>query len=259
MMLTDTHTHIYMPDEFAADGGPDAAVRRAVDAGVERMILPCVDLSSLEPMESLAARYPDNIRMAIGLHPTEVPADWREITDSMLRRLDEVPRRYIAIGEIGMDLYWDKTMEREQMDAFEYQARAAVRRGLPIIIHCREALGQTLEVLQSVPGVRAVFHSFSGTSADVERIRRTTDPWFGINGIVTFKSSTLHTALPAIGTDRLLLETDSPYLAPVPRRGRRNESAFLVYTAAFVADKMGLSVDELADITNNNTDKCFNF
>lgn len=259
MMLTDTHTHIYMPDEYASDGGSDAAVRRAIESGVERMIFPCVDESSLEPMESLAALFPANIRMGIGLHPTEVTADWREITDRMLRRLDEGSAKYIAIGEVGLDLYWDKTLECEQMEAFEYQAQAAAKRGLPVIIHCREALDQTLEVLQGVHGVRAVFHSFAGTAADVELIRRVLDPWFGINGIVTFKNSTLGHVLPQIGKDRLLLETDSPYLAPVPRRGRRNESAYLVHTAAYVADKLGLQVEELANITNNNTDRCFNF
>lgn len=258
-MLTDTHTHIYMPDEFAADGGPRAAVLRAMEAGVGRMILPCVDASSLEPMRTLAAQFPDNIRMAIGLHPTEVPADWRPIVDAMLHELDTNPGRYIAIGEVGMDLYWDKTMRREQMDAFEYQARAAAERSLPVIIHCREALDETLEVLQAVPQVKAVFHSFGGTPDDVERIRRRFDPWFGINGIVTFKNSRLHESLPAIGLDRLLLETDAPYLAPVPRRGRRNESAYLVHTAAFVAEKFGITTDRIAEITNNNADKCFNF
>lgn len=258
MTLTDTHTHIYMP-EFDSDGGGEAAVRRAIEAGVGRMIFPCVDASSLEPMRSLAAKFPDNIRMAIGLHPTEVTADWRSTVDSMLADLDSDRKSYVAIGEVGMDLYWDKTMRREQMDAFEYQAKAAEARRLPLIIHCREALDETMEVLQATPGVSAVFHSFGGTPEDVERIRRSLDPMFGINGIVTFKNARLYESLPAIGLDRLLLETDAPYLAPVPKRGRRNESAFLPYTAAFIADKFGISLERIAEITNQNTDKCFSF
>ena len=258
MTLTDTHTHIYMSD-FDSDGGGEAAVRRALDAGVSRMVLPCVDFDSLPPMHRLFSRFPDNIRMAIGLHPTEVGRDWRATVDKMIEILDASADSYVAIGEIGMDLYWDKSMRDEQMSAFEFQIKAAEKRSLPVIIHCREALDETLEVLQSTPGLKAVFHSFGGTPEDVEKIRRQLDPWFGINGIVTFKNSTLGNSLMPIGPERLVLETDSPYLAPVPRRGRRNESAYLVHTASFIADRFAMELDELADITNNNADKCFNF
>ncbi|MDE6097455.1 MAG: TatD family hydrolase [Muribaculaceae bacterium] len=254
--MTDTHTHMFLP-EFDSDGGGEAAVRRAIESGVERMIFPCVDNESLKPMKKLSEMFPENVFMAIGLHPTEVRPDWRGIVDGMLAELDSSDGRYIAIGEVGMDLYWDKSMAEEQMAAFEYQAKAAAQRNLPMIVHCREALDETLEVLRGVPGVQAVFHSFGGSSDDVERIRCQIDPWFGINGIVTFKNSGLRETLPAIGLNRLLLETDAPYLAPVPRRGKRNESSYLVHTAMFIAEKLGISIEEIAETTNYNADKCF--
>jgi len=249
MTLTDTHTHLYL-DEFAVDGGGEAAVRRALAAGVSRMVMPNVDLATIEPMEQLAAQFPGTVFMAMGLHPTEVGADWAAGVDAVESRILAAPERYVAIGEVGIDLYWDDTFRREQMDAFERQARLADRLGKPIIIHCREGLAEALEVLEAVPGARAVFHSFGGTEADVGTIRRHGDHYFGINGIVTFKNSDLRHTLPAIGIDRILLETDSPYLAPVPRRGRRNESALLPYIAAHIADALSLTAGQVAAVTS---------
>lgn len=253
--MIDTHTHLYLP-EFDVDGGGEAAVNRALEAGVDRMIFPNVDAGTVEPLERLAAGFPGKVFRAMGLHPTEVDREWRRVVDDMMARMD-ADSGYVAVGEVGIDLYWDKTFEREQMDAFDFQVAESVKRGLPLIIHCREGLSQALEVVSKHPGARGVFHSFGGTEADVEAIRRCGDFYFGINGIVTFKNSTLGSVLPAIGIDRILLETDSPYLAPVPRRGRRNESAYLPHTAARVAECLNLGMEDVDRITTLNAERLF--
>lgn len=252
-MITDTHTHLYLP-EFEA---PEIAVARAIEAGVGRMVFPNVDLTTIEPMKCLHARFPDETSMAMGLHPTEINAGWQEDLNIIERELDsDAP--YIAVGEIGIDLYWDKKFRSEQMAAFDRQCRMAVNRNLPIIIHCREGLGEVLEVFRSLREIpRGVFHSFGGTAEDVAEIRKYGDFYFGINGIVTFKNSRLRDVLPTIGIDRILLETDSPYLAPVPHRGKRNESAYIIHTAAYVADVFGVSVDEVASLTTQNASNLF--
>ncbi len=253
--FTDTHTHLYL-DEFAPDN--ESAVKRAIDAGVNRMIFPNVDLGTIEPMERLAKSFPKNTFVAMGLHPTEISdktdCDLSQIINLILNHTE----KYVAIGEIGMDLYWDKTFERQQMASFDKQLSIAQQLNSPVIIHCREALDQTLEVMQAYHTLRGVFHSFGGSVSDVERIRRDHDFFFGINGIVTFKNSKLSDTLQAIGLDRLLLETDSPYLAPVPHRGHRNESAYLIHTAQYVADHLGVDIDTLSAQTNNNADSLFN-
>lgn len=254
--MIDTHTHLYL-EEFAPDFG--AAVDRAVAAGVEKMIFPNVDSGTLGPMRRLHACFPDSTFMAIGHHPTEVNGD---SVDSQLRYVvDELvahPADYVAIGEIGIDLYWDKQYRERQMEVLERQMAIAAKRSLPVIIHCRDGLDEVLEVidgLESVP--QGVFHSFGGTADDVERIRRRGDFYFGINGIVTFKNSKLREVLSVIGADRILLETDSPYLAPVPNRGKRNESAFMIHTAAHIADSLGLSIHTLDDITTASAHRLF--
>lgn len=254
-MLVDTHTHHYL-DEFASEKAE--TVKRAIDAGVGKMIFPNVDLSTIAPMKNLHAEFPDNTFMAMGLHPTEVNSEWKHDLDLVKAELDAGSNDYIAVGEIGIDLYWDKTYRDEQMQVFSIQVDWAVERDLPVIIHCREGLDEVLEILDSKPiKPKAVFHSFGGTVEDVERIRRSGDFYFGINGIVTFKNSKLGEVLPAIGADRILLETDAPYLAPVPHRGRRNESAYIVHTAAKIADALGLSADKVTEITTANATRLF--
>ena len=263
--MVDTHTHIYMP-EFDVEGQAPGSMQgqcetadRALAAGVSMMIMPNVDLASIAPMRALHTLRPECTRMAMGLHPTEVKESWRDDLAVMMAELDSHPGDYIAIGEVGIDLYWDRTFEREQMEAFDAQAARAVALGLPLIIHCREGLEQTLEVLQGHKGIRAVMHSFGGTAADVELIRRTADLYFGINGIVTFKKSTLPEVLPAIGIDRIVTETDSPYLAPVPHRGTRNESAYVADVLARVALTLDLDTDEADSITTANARNLFAF
>ena len=241
-----------------AYAGQCAAVDRALAAGVSRMVFPNVDRASIEPMLALHALRPQCTSMAMGLHPTEVTENWREELDCCMTVLDDAPSSFVAVGEIGIDLYWDKTFENEQMKVFDAQLAAADRLGLPVIIHCREGLPQVLEVLTAHPAVPAVFHSFGGTAEDVERIRKVGDYYFGINGIVTFKNSNLAPSLAAIGPERLLSETDSPYLSPVPFRGRTNESARIPLIVAKMAELTSTDVEVMAKHTVRNAKRLFN-
>lgn len=252
-MLVDSHTHLYL-DDFATDR--DATIRRAIEAGVGHLMFPNVDLSTIAPMKDLAGQFPDMIDMAIGLHPTEVNADFETSIVTIENELSS--GIYKAVGEIGMDLYWDDTFKEEQMTVFKRQCDLAVQADLPVIIHCRNALEDILEVFDSLNTIpRGVFHSFGGSIEDVNHIRQYGNFYFGINGIVTFKNSKLRDILPLIGIDQLLLETDSPYLAPVPKRGKRNESSFMIHTAAYVSEAMGLPYNTVADATTANYFKLF--
>lgn len=249
--LIDTHTHPYYNDDAVK------FVNDAIAAGVTRMIMPNVDLDSISPMRSLAAQFPNNLYMAMGLHPTEVKDD----ADNVLNRIKQSVYdngEYVAIGEIGIDLYWDKTFRLKQMDVFDRQLKIAAEKGLPVIIHCREALDETLEVLEGNKNVQAVFHSFGGAAKDVERILKIRDDYyFGINGIVTFKNSKLSETIPAIPDNQLLLETDSPYLAPVPFRGKPNRSEYIIHVATKIATIKGKTVDEIAALTTFNAERFF--
>lgn len=250
--MIDTHTHLYLPEY---DGRGATAVSRAVEAGVEQMIFPNVDLSTVRPMLELAARFPKNIECAIGLHPTEIKEDWQTTLSEIMSTTAE--NEFVAIGEVGIDLYWDKTFREQQMQAFDIQCGYATEMGLPLIIHCRDGLDETLEVIKGHPNVRAVFHSFGGTRDDVDRIRQIGDYYFGINGIVTFKNSKLRDVLPHIGLERILLETDSPYLAPVPFRGKRNESSYLPYVSACIASALSLDSKRIEEATTASAKALF--
>ncbi len=246
-MIIDTHTHLYLP-EFD-DGG--AAVKRAADAGVCHMLFPNVDISTIRPMKRLHEQFPEITSIAMGLHPTEIGEDWHD----NLAIIDEELHsgvKYAAVGEVGIDLYWDSSFREQQMMAFEQQVQWAVDTSLPVIVHCRNGLDETLEVLQSFPEAKGVMHSFGGTPQDVERVRKIVDFYFGINGIVTFKNSRLRETLPAIGQNRILAETDSPYLAPVPYRGKRCESAYLPATVAYIAQSLAVPVSEIETSTTLN-------
>ncbi len=252
--MIDTHTHLYLP-EFP-DGG-DEQVKNAIGAGVNHLVFPNVDRDTISPMLALHNRFPENTSVAMGLHPTEVDENWKEVVADMQKLIAE--GGFVAVGEVGMDLYWDKTYRDEQMLAFAEQLRIAESMSLPVIIHCREALDETLEVIKRVrPTVKLIFHSFTGTPDDVRKIRKVCDPMFGINGVVTFKNAdSIRDSLPEIGIDRILLETDSPYLAPVPNRGKRNESANIPYICAKVAEVLGKSVEEISNATSANACNTF--
>lgn len=261
-MFVDTHTHLYLP-EFQTDDAHDApagtaAVSRAIGAGISRMIFPNVDLSTIAPMRRLHDSFPKSTFMAMGLHPTEIGPDFTLPLETIRQELFSRPDDYCAIGEIGIDLYWDATHRKPQMEALHTQLGWAETLGLPAIIHCREGLDETLEVLSDFPGLTGVMHSFGGSPADVDRILATVPQfYFGINGILTFKKSTLPATIPAIPADRLLLETDSPYLAPVPKRGRRNESAYIPFIAACIAQIYGSTVESVASQTTANASRLF--
>lgn len=252
--MIDTHTHPYL-SQFE-DGGAEA-VQNAIDNGVTHMVLPNVDASTVEPMMALHHRFPTATSVAMGLHPTEVGPDWERVVDEMELLLDK--GGFVAVGEIGIDLYWEKEHRIEQIQAFARQLRIASRLGLPVIIHCREALDETLQVISEVrPDVPLIFHSFTGSPDDVRRIREVCDPFFGINGVVTFKNAKeIREALPLIGLDRIVVETDAPYLAPVPFRGRRNEPAYVVHTCAKIAEVLGLTPQQVEASTDINAKRIF--
>ena len=252
--MIDTHTHLYL-EEF--DGDRAETMQRALDAGVEHMILPNVDLTTVEPMLALHAQYPHCTSIAMGLHPTEVREDFREAlskTEALLHQ-----HHCVAVGEVGIDLYWDKAFRTEQMQAFDTQLHWATELNLPVIIHCREGLETIYEVFSNFSGTlpQAVFHCFAGTEQDIAKIRQFGDFYFGIGGVVTFKKSNLPQLLPIIGIDRILLETDSPYLAPVPHRGKRNESAYIPRICEFIAATLGITPSQAANATTANAKALF--
>ena len=255
-MLTDTHTHLYLPD---FDGIREEVMKRAFEAGVERMFLPNIDPASIDPLIALCRKYPENCFPMLGLHPCSVKADFREDLEKMERAIEQYG--CLAIGEIGIDLYWDKSLLKQQEEAFRIQVRWAVSRDLPIVIHSRESFDEIFRVLEGektlltekmAPRLRGIFHCFTGT---YEEACRAIDLGFylGIGGVVTFKKSSLPEVLPKIGLDRIVLETDSPYLAPAPFRGKRNESSYLVHIAAKLAGIYGLSMQDVAAKTTANS------
>ena len=255
--MIDTHTHLYLP-EFEEDGCA-SAVERALAAGVGHLVLPNVDESSVEPMLRLHSQFPESTSVAMGLHPTEVGDDWREIVSLVEERL--AGGGYVAVGEVGIDLYWDASRREQQMEAFRAQLALAKKYSLPVIIHCREGLPEVLECIAAEDAADAglLFHSFTGTADDARRILEAApSAMFGINGVVTFKSAkALREALPTIGVERMVFETDSPYLAPVPYRGRRNESAYIGNVCRCVAAELGLDDDALEAATDDNARNFF--
>lgn len=253
--MIDSHTHIYM-SEFDADR--NEAIQRAISCGVTKMILPNVDDESIEPLHHTLMQHPRHCFAAMGLHPTSVTPLYRQQLDSIRQLFDK--HRYCAVGEIGIDLYWDKQYRAEQCEAFATQIEWAQQLDLPIIIHCREALDTTLQVLQRFPkgSIRGVFHSFTGTPDEVATIRdKAGDFYFGINGIVTFKNAHLESLIESIGIERILLETDAPYLAPTPHRGKRNEPSYIPYMAARIAQILEMSIEDVDHITTRNTEALF--
>jgi len=254
--MIDSHSHIYAA-EF--DDDRDEVIARARAAGVSHIILPNENLESLPRLHAAAERYGSYVSLAIGLHPEEVRDDCDAILDTMEQMLAAEPRRYVAVGEIGIDLYWDATFRDRQKEALRRQLLWCNRYSLPFIIHCRKGLDDILDVMDHLgePVPPGVFHCFGDTAADIERIRRRGDFYFGVGGTSTFKKSTVPTLLPIIGIDRILLETDAPYLAPVPKRGTRNESAFIPYINDHIAAVLGITPQEVSAITDRNATTLF--
>lgn len=261
--MIDTHTHIYLREDYPQDdaGGVPGAVERALAAGVSHLVFPCVALDTVDQLLSAHHQYPDVTSVGVGLHPTEVGADWRaELREILDRYSDEHP---VAVGEVGIDLYHDSTWCSRQMEAFGEQVQLAVERQLPVIIHCREGLDETLDVLRQfrqtgIPPL--LFHSFTYGPDEACRILEEHDACFGINGVVTFKNAgSVRDAVRQIGIDRIVLETDAPWLAPVPYRGRRNESSYLREICGKVAEVFELDLSEAERITDLNACRIFAF
>ena len=256
MMIVDTHTHLFC-EEFNED--LPETIERAKSAGVARLLMPNIDCSTLDDLLRTCESYKGYCFPMLGLHPTSVNADFRKELDSLKERL-KPGHPYIAIGEVGLDLYWDRTYEKEQKEAFIEQLHWALEYDLPLVIHSRSAhemLMECMEPYKSTP-LRGIFHSFTGTEEEASQLFSFENFLLGINGVVTFKKSTLPDVLKAsVPVSRVVVETDSPYLAPVPHRGKRNESAYVRDVLQKVADIYGLSLDEAAAVTTQNALRMF--
>ena len=252
--MIDSHSHIYCRD-FNDDR--DQAIARAQEAGVRHIVLPNENLESVQQVVATRDAYPGYISIALGLHPEDVDGDYERQLAAMRPLLDKY--QPIAVGEIGIDLYWDATWREQQMEALDTQLHWCKELDIPFIIHCREALDEILSVMDNFgePLPPGVFHSFTGTPEEVEKVRQRGDFYFGVNGIVTFKKSNVKDILPVVGLDRPLLETDSPYLAPVPNRGKRNESSFIPYICNFIAESMEIAPEDVSKATDRNAIKLF--
>ena len=254
MQFIDTHTHIYS-EEFDSDR--DLIVQKAFDNSIYRMLLPNIDEQSIEPMHMLCDAYPESIFPMMGLHPTSVEADFQEVLNKMKPLLDN--RKYIAIGEIGIDLYWDKTFAEQQKDALMQQFAWAIEYKLPVAIHSRDSLKEIITCIDEFnnPELHGVFHCFTGSEDDAKEII-SRGFLLGIGGVLTFKNSGLSEQIKNIDMSNFILETDSPYLTPTPHRGKRNESSYITLIAQKLAHNKGISIEEVAEITTNNANKLFN-
>ena len=255
MTLIDTHSHLYEP-EFDDDRAE--AVERALAAGVRTMLLPAIDSESHGRMFSLAHKYPDSFRVMMGLHPTSVNDNprWREELAAVERYLDSPPEgiRFVGVGEIGLDFYWSKDFQREQVEAFRAQCELALRHNLPIAVHTRNAYDEMAEIIGEFrgTGLRGVFHAFNESAEVYRRLRECGDFLFGIGGVVTYKRAQIAETVVGMSLDDMVLETDCPYLTPMPYRGKRNESAYVAYVCRRVAELKGLGEDVVAATTTAN-------
>lgn len=252
-MLIDTHTHLYV-SEFDADRSD--VIASAIKAGVLQFVLPAIDSETTEAMHALKRAYPNTMHLMMGLHPTHVGDNVAEELAHVYAQLKE--HSFVAVGEIGMDLYWDKTHQKAQQEAFAQQIAWALEFDLPIVIHCRAAFDEIFEVLDDVKDakLRGVFHCFTGNALQAQRVIDL-NMCVGVGGVVTFKNGGLSETLTQIPLSSVVLETDAPYLAPTPHRGKRNESSFLPLIAAKVAEVYGFSVQEVTKITTQNAKKLF--
>ena len=255
MQFIDTHCHLD-GEEFRED--LEAVITRAREAGVAAIGIPGINLQSLDTVIDVCHRYPNYCYPMLGLHPEDVKADWREVLE---RIKAAITPEVIAIGEVGLDYYWSREFEKEQLEAFEEQVRWAVELQLPLMIHCRKAQNEMVAIIKKyqkdLPG--GVFHCFTGNEHEAEELLQFDRFVLGVGGVSTFKKSHLPEVLPAVvPLDRIVLETDSPYMAPVPKRGERNEPAYVAYVLKRLAEAYGVSEEELAQKTNDNCKKVLN-
>ena len=253
MIITDTHTHLYS-EEFNEDR--TEMIQRAIDAGVSRFFIPAIDSSYTASMYDLEQQHPENVFLMMGLHPTYVKENYLEELKYVEEELAK--RKFYAVGEIGIDLFWDKTFLKEQQIAFRTQIQWAKKHKLPIVIHCRDAFDEVFEILEQEKSddLFGIFHCFTGTYEQALQAI-SYNMKLGIGGVVTFKNGKVDQFLNQIDLKHIVLETDSPYLAPVPYRGKRNESSYLLHVVAKVAAIYGISSDEVAAVTTENSKAIF--
>jgi len=254
MTFIDTHTHLD-GEEFSED--LPQVIARAKAAGVGKVFLPAIDIPSVHRVLEVCDRYPDYAYPMIGLHPEEVKADYRTVLADMKRMMAD---RFVAIGEVGLDYYWSREFEHEQIEAFEEQIGWAIEYHKPLMIHCRKGQNELVRMLKLYEKdlLGGVFHCFTGNEREAEELLQFDRFVLGIGGVLTFKKSHLPEVLPStVPLDRIVLETDSPYMAPVPMRGQRNESAFVVYVLKKLAECYGVSENEVAEVTNKTVGRVF--
>lgn len=256
MKIIDTHSHLY-DEAFATDR--DEAVRRAADAGVVKMLLPAIDSGSVDALDKLHSRYPDVFFKMAGLHPTSVRENYAEELCLVEKQLEKDLKSYVAVGEIGLDFYWDDTFRKEQIEVLETQLAWARKYGLPVSLHVRKAYNEIFEILKKdeFRTVTGVFHCFGSSVQDAAKVL---DLGFliGVGGVVTFKNATLAEVVKNVPLEKILIETDAPYLAPVPFRGKRNESAYCVNIASKIAEIKNVDVEYVAEVTTANAVALFN-
>lgn len=254
MQFIDTHTHLFSP---SFDEDRTETVERAIKSGVEKLLLPNIDIDSIEPMYALCEQFPSNCFPMMGLHPGSVNEHWEENLKIIEKNL--FTRKNCAVGEIGMDLYWDKTFLNEQAIVFRRQVEWAKQLNLPIVIHAREAFDEIFTILDELndASLTGVFHCFTGTLEQARKIEGYGGFMLGIGGVLTYKNSELVNVLKDVSLEMLILETDSPYLPPMPHRGKRNESSFLLHVAEKLADVKETTVKEIAETTSKNALKIF--
>ena len=253
-MLIDTHTHLFV-EEF--DNDRDQVIQRAIESGVEVFLLPNIDVQTIESMHALSKKYPNNCFPMMGLHPGSVDTSWKANLDIIKEKL--FSGNYIAVGEIGMDLYWDKTNVVAQREVFSAQVEWAKELNLPIVIHSRDAYEEIYKILDKLndANLSGVFHCFTGTEKDAEKILSYGNFKLGIGGVLTYKNARIDESLKNVGLEQIVLETDSPYLTPVPFRGKRNESAYMVHVAERLANVYGVSVSRVEEVTTKNARELF--
>ena len=253
MYLVDTHTHIY-DHQFSLDR--NEAMQRALEVGVGMMLLPNVDASTIAPMLELHEQYPDCTRVMMGLQPEEVKGDYKQVLAQMEKELEK--GIFIGVGEVGLDFYWDATFEKEQLDAFEVQLQWAKQLHLPLSIHCRNAFSFMARLLEKHQdgGLKGVMHCFTGTEEEA-KVYLDLGFHLGLGGVTTYKNCAVKDFLTRIPLDRIVLETDAPYLSPVPHRGKRNEPAFMVATAQRIADIVQIPQETFAEITTRTAKTLF--
>jgi len=254
MILTDTHTHLYYETDEAKRA---ALMQRCAENNVDRLFLPNVDLASVEKVFDLVDAYPANCFPMLGLHPCSVKDNWQQEVEA-IKNSNPGNKTIYAIGEIGIDLYWDKTTLPQQVAAFKAQIAWAKSLKLPIVIHCRDAFNEVFEVLEQErdEDLYGIFHCFTGTLEQAQKVI-SLGFYLGIGGVVTYKNGGIDKILPQIDLSHIVLETDSPYLSPVPHRGKPNESSYLLYIAQKVADVYETSLEAIAQVTTENSKKLF--